>query len=150
MSIATKFQKSLKRGQDGEALYLQNFPSLMRHDGFKHDFSTPCGTITYELKSDYYSMHSTTNFFIEILSDVDRNKPGGPFQAMRNGTTYYEYLFVQEKYLFSFPVDRLVGFILKNRNKYESIDVQNEGWTTCGVLVPREDLKHLFIAQQLK
>lgn len=146
----TKFKNDLRTGQTGEALFHANFPNLKRLDGFKHDFINESNGTTFEVKCDTYDMQQTPNFFIEVLSDVARNKPGGPFQAAKNGTTNYEYMYIKNKRLFSFSVDALVGFILANRDKYRSVDIENEGWVTAGILVPRADVAHLYIESELK
>lgn len=140
---AHNFQKSLAVGKAGEDQIISAWPGLVRLDGRKSDFLTWDG-LKVELKSDSYSMADTENFFIELLSDKAKNKHGGPLQALASGSDLYVYNFSANRTLFIFEVPALAAYIAKNKDKYEQIEIRNQGWVTTGLKVPRIDLSHLY------
>ena len=97
------FEDSLKKGDYGEKIFYDYFKDkLEKQDGIVHDFKIKNTDIYIELKSDYYDIDKTENFFIEKYSDKNRNKYGGPWQALLNNNKYYIYFFVKNKILFIF------------------------------------------------
>lgn len=137
-----KFKKDLERGDVGEALFLAANPNLVKLPGFKSDFVDIVTGEKYELKTDYHKMETTKNFFIEIWSDLERLKPGGPRQALIHGSKYLCYMFIADKIYFKMDVQYLVDYLAEFEDKYRKIEVQNDTWTTEGILIPREDLKY--------
>lgn len=143
------FKSSLKKGQVGELLLLNATPGLVRLDGRKSDFITKDG-ISLELKTDSYDMASTPNFFIELVSDLAREKPGGPRQAQLHGSILWCYLYVKNLVLFTFNTDELVNWLDVHDKNYLPSRIPNKTWTTLGIKVPRIDLKHLYTERSIK
>lgn len=144
------FKSSLAKGVAGEMLLTQYMPELIRLAGRKADFAHATTGELYELKTDSYNMNKTANFFIEIYSDIERGKLGGPAQALEHGSKYWMYLFTQNKILFIFDTKALCGWLIDNAKDYATIEIPNKGWTTGGIKVPREALKHLYTQKELK
>jgi len=136
----SKFKQDLERGNAGELLFLLNNPNLEKLPGFESDFINKKTGEKYELKTDYYDMNNTENFFIELWSDVDSKKRGGPIQAKRHGSKYYCYLFIKNNIYFKIDIDYLVLFIATNEHLYQKRKIYNDSWITEGILIPRKDL----------
>ena len=96
------FQADLKRGQQGEQDFLKLFTKLVGTDGRKGDILAPDGKI--ELKTDFYPMSQTPNFFIERYSSIEVLSPGGPWQAKAHGCKYFVYYYTSDKQGFVFLV----------------------------------------------
>lgn len=151
MSVVHNFKASLAKGALGEELFLKMHPTATRTDGRKSDFILADGT-KLELKTDSYSMDSTPNFFIELYSDVDRAKPGGPVQALSHGSTRWAYLYIQDKTMFVFDTQELIERIevLLKTGLYKKRSIPNRSWTTVGVLIPRAAIQDLATVHQLE
>lgn len=140
------FKTSLAKGKQGEALLLEAMPELVPLNGRKSDFINPATEELYELKSDQYDMSATKNFFIEIYSDVERKAVGGPWQAAEHGSQYWMYMFPKNRVLFIFKTVDLLNYLeYISTSVYETSRIYNRSWTTLGMKVPREDLKHLYV-----
>lgn len=139
------FKGSLAKGQKGEELLLEVWPGLTRLDGRKHDFVTEDGE-TLELKTDSYSVDKTQNFFIELVSSIQGFKVGGPAQALKNGTTYWVYLYSTSKVMYVFETEKLVKEINKLllTERVELCLIPNRTWTTIGAKIPRRLLSHIY------
>lgn len=135
------FQADLKRGQAGERDFLQLFTALVGTDGRKGDIVAPDGKI--ELKTDFYSMSKTPNFFIERYSSVEVGSPGGPWQAKAHGCKYFVYYYAGDKCGYVFLVDDLLKQLeaLEAAAKLKPTEVRNKKWTTVGYKVPRASLQ---------
>lgn len=140
------FQSSLAKGQKGEALLLQLWPGLKRLDGRKHDFVIEATGETLELKTDSYSTEKTKNFFLELVSNVQGFKVGGPAQALKNGTKYWVYLYPASNVMYIFETAQLVEELNKLLYTEELAPclIRNKTWTTIGVKVPRKLLEHIY------
>lgn len=140
------FNDSLKKGKLGERWLFENWPhpGLEVLDGRKSDFIDIRTGKKLELKTDSYNMYNTPNFFIEMWSDVDKLKPGGPNQALLHGSDIWVYLFINNNTYFIFDTQKLVDYIKENSHKYTVVTVNNRSWTTTGYKVPREDVAHLY------
>lgn len=143
------FARSLEAGKRGEELFASLHPKLKRTDGRRGDFITPNGNIV-ELKTDYYSMAHTENFFLERWSDKAAKKPGGPWQALEHGVKKFVYFYVKDLVTFAFDAQKLVDFLDQTLHNYRTCSIQNEGWTTEGVLVPRNAITHLSFTLDYK
>lgn len=139
------FSSSLAKGQQAEALFLAARPDLKRLDGRKHDFVAPDGS-TYELKGDQYDMSKTKNFFVELVSNSRKLSPGGPAQALKNGTKYWVYMYVKNKTYYIFDTVELVETIqnLLISEQLELRSIPNKKYATFGVKVPRKLLEHIY------
>lgn len=151
MSRVHNFKKSLEAGKVGEEMLLNMWHRpLKRLDGRRHDFQLLDLPQTLELKTDGYDWALTANFFIELWSDVDKKKPGGPWQAREHGSTYWVYLFKSHKYAYEFETAALAAWVDENWQNYQKISILNASWTTVGIKVPRVDLEHLWTHHELK
>lgn len=144
----SKFTKDLERGKAGEVLFLTHFPQYEALNGYESDFRNKETGDLAELKTDYYDMDKTPNFFIELWSDINTKRLGGPRQAKKHGSKYFYYLYIKNMVIFEFDIEALCKFIDENEINYDFHYIPNEGWATTGILVPREDLKHL--AKEIK
>lgn len=144
------FHKSLISGKIGEAIIAKAFPKLIALNGKEADFKHEDTGELYELKTDNYAMHKTPNFFIELYSDVMKQKVGGPAQAVTHGSKYWLYFYIKDKVLFTFELEPLVAWISDNSLKYKIIEIPNRGYTTVGITVPREHLKQFYKEQTLE
>lgn len=143
------FHKSLKQGQVGEESFMRLYPhKLIRLDGKIADFELENGD-TIELKSDSYSIERTPNFFMERWSDIDKGKPGGPWQALEKDIKYYIYYFpINQKY-FTFETKILVSRLnsIINNNELQPVQIPNIKWTTVGFKVPRVNVQEIVIEE---
>lgn len=134
------FKTSLSKGKVGEAFLLEKWPELTLLDGLNADFKLPDGR-TLELKTDYYNMDETANFFIERISNSNKQSPGGPWQAASKGIDLFAYLYIKNKMLFIFDTIKLVAFL--ESQSFSLSDVKNKNYITRGIKVPRAQLNHL-------
>jgi hypothetical protein len=140
--MSHNFNRSLIAGQQAEALFAASFPHLKRLSGYQSDFVNPRTGATYELKADRRTTIQTPNIFIEILSNKVKGTPGGPAQALKNGTDFWVYLFA-DQVAFIFNTKRLAAWVRTNEDKYRHINIANQDWTTTGIIVKRTDVGHL-------
>lgn len=143
------FKKSLEIGKAGEAALQKLWPDLVPLDGRGADFFLSSTGETVEVKTDSYSMAATSNFFIELMRDVEKERIGGPAQALMHGSSLWVYWFIKDKVAFVFETRDLVAWLKENYTKYPQRNIKNMGWTTVGILVPREDLKALYTRREL-
>ncbi len=150
LNMIHNFKHSLAIGQQGEAQLLLYMPELTKLDGRKADFINEQTGATYELKTDSYDYNKTANFFIETASDAELGKPGGPWQALEHGSTYWLYMFSRNKVLFTFKTLPLVQWLDTHPKKYPLISIPNKGWTTLGFKLPRVDVAHLYMEKHFE
>jgi hypothetical protein len=103
-----------------------------------------------ELKTDFYDMSETPNFFFERWSDRDKAKPGGPWQALLNGSEWFVYFFIKNDCAFWFETDKLVNELERITAKLKLVDIVNVKWVTQGFRVPRAELKDIAVEQKIK
>lgn len=138
------FENSLRAGQVGESIFLEKFGNILeRMDGRVHDFKIINSSKTLELKSDYYDMNKTPNFFIERYS-YD-SKPGGPWRSLQDSVDYFCYFFVKNNIAFLFNTKELVNALetLIVEKNLTLIDIPNKGYTTRGYKINREWLSSI-------
>lgn len=141
------FKTSLAKGQQGEQLLMSLWPDLIKLDGFRSDFRLKSTGQFVELKSDQYDMQATPNFFIELWSDYDKKKRGGPYQALEHNSELWCYFFPKNKTLFVFDTRKLVSYL----NKCEAlplVPIYNKGWVTMGAKISRKALEGLYEIRQ--
>lgn len=143
------FKQDLAFGQQGErnfmALAYKQGVVLHQTDGRRGDLKDKQGH-TWEVKVDRYDHAKTANFFLEMYSDIDRMKLGGPGQALLNDCLYFAYYFPNPGIAYVFNTKDLVEQMKQidlGKPKY----VQNSRWTTVGYAVPRTLLKWEFLWQ---
>jgi hypothetical protein len=136
--VKPNFQKDLKRGQASEAHFLTLFTGLKGTDGRKGDLLAPNGT-KIELKTDFYDIKKTANYFMERYSSVETGSPGGPWQAQANNCTYFVYYYSISQTGFIFTTNELIAQLepLEQQKRIKAAEVRNIRWTTVGYKVPR-------------
>ena len=145
---APNFSKDLLRGEAGEVMLKNLLPGLQkvsRQDQAKYDFFDSLGT--YELKTDFYSLSSTKNFFHERFSDVARRTDGGVYRC--SPEVIYLYLFYPDRVMYLFEAGQLRERIEKVKSGYSLIDVRNDRHITQGYAIPRELFKDIYQTVEL-
>ncbi len=145
------FQSSLALGQIGETLYYQSHEGkLEKLDGFQSDFKmVETGTLV-ELKTDYYAMSKTPNFFIERYSNLEKQTPGGPYQAITHGSTMFVYFYVRDLTFYQFETSNLIEAFYRILPTLKPTEVRNSTYITQGYLVPRVMLKDIYQERKIK
>jgi hypothetical protein len=139
------FKGSLRMGDLGQRLFYEAFcDELEPIDGFTGDFKFRDSDVKLELKTDFYDMRKTPNFFIERFSSVEKESPGGPWQALEHGCKYYAYFYVNNLTLFIFDTEILTRELKKILKDFEPTHIKNKTWTTEGYRVPRARLNHIY------
>jgi hypothetical protein len=146
MSKTWSMQKQLKIGQAAEKLMMTKYPvTLSLVTGHRNwDLESSCG-LRVELKTDSYPMAKTENFFMERWSVQEKDKPGGPWQAMEKGANTFLYYFSSDDTYFECrDIPALVEALNGLTNKLKPVIVKNVAWTTVGYKVPRHLLEEHF------
>ncbi len=140
------FHKDLARGKAGELAVQKLWPELIPTDGRSGDFVLPNGD-KVEVKSDSYNHDVTPNFFIELVSNVEKGKSGGPAQAAEHGCKYYCYYYSSHNIAYIFEVADLIKQVEDYVRMFnpKPVEVRNIRWTTIGLKVSRRALKPLRI-----
>lgn len=145
------FKAQLRAGQIGEIIYqAAHRDDLLKLDGFQSDFiHKPTGQ-GLELKTDYYPLDKTPNFFFERYSNKEKGTPGGPWQAMGHGSDLFVYFYVSSLTYFTFDTKALVGKLEQLIPALEPWDVRNKTHTTVGYRVRRDELTELYQVTELE
>lgn len=152
------FNRDLKQGQEDEFRFWQiseqyrlegSGVRLVQLDGKGSDFklieraNKPLvASELIELKTDSYLFGKgkgrTTNFFMELYSNSERQTPGGPFQAQLHKNVFYVYRFKFEGDIFSFRNNLLVEYLRENDKILPKAYVNNPygNYSSLGYLVP--------------
>lgn len=140
------FKEQLQCGERGEELFLEHYPKRLRiHPDRDGDFIEEHSGRKIELKTDTYNINKSPNFFIERWSDVHREKPGGPWQALEHGCDIFCYMFVRHNIYFQFnDLPALVEKLEDLTGSKGLIYIKNGRWITAGHKVPRRDLEELY------
>jgi hypothetical protein len=148
--MSFNFKTQLKAGKLGEMLYLKaNEGAVTENPKFDYDFITTTGG-GIELKTDFYSMESTPNMFIERYSDSLAKTPGGPWQAISKGAQTFVYFYVPSLTYFTFDTAQLVGRLEQLIPNIKPYDVRNTTHVTQGYRVPRSEVADLATVTTLK
>ena len=143
--MTSSFTEDLKRGHTGELKFFSLFNNKLEHiDGRIADFKIISSGELVELKSDWYDLEKTENFFIERYSY--ENEPGGPFQALENRIKYYVYFFPRNDQFFIFETEDLCDYLSWRMKEEDLINIKNENYVTRGWKIPREQLAHLLVS----
>lgn len=146
MTRTFDFTEQELKGKDGELKLIKEYPELFKLY-VENDTDLICKTNQkrVELKTDYYDMSKTPNFFMERVS-VDRTgSPGGPWQALENNSDVFIYFFKQNSKLFIFnDVAKLVKRLDTVTAGERLVPVKNKGYNTLGYKVFRFQLKDLY------
>lgn len=138
----SNFARDLKRGQKGESLLLERFPTLIKAEVRDYDFLTPSG-LKVETKFDGTKY---TNIFLEVISNSNKESPGGPYQSLLKEVDLFIYVFERDNSTHVYRVNDLVWFLFKTKGKYDQKKVWNKTYNSLGYAIPIEDLKHLEIS----
>ena len=143
MRTPFQFNRQLKIGDQGEAWLFENYHTpLTRYEPHAYDFVDHLGR-PLELKTESRSLESTPNFFIERWSDMDKKKPGGPWQSIEKGVEVLVYLFLPSQTYFVFDSLPLLIHTVEELDLKPKV-IQNVRYRASGFVVPREALSHLY------
>ena len=135
----------------GEMLYLQaNAGAVTISDGFDYDFV--CGTTGtgIEIKTDFYSLDGTPNFFMERFSDLEAQTPGGPWQALEKGARDFVYFYIPSLIYYTFETQALVERLETIIPELKPFDVRNTKHITQGYRVARALIEDLAAVTKLR
>jgi hypothetical protein len=128
-------------GIEGEQRFQKNYPTVVRKGLKECDFLLPDGTWA-ELKTDSRTALATGNYFMECVSNLQRNTPGGPWQAYGKGADHFVYQFACGFEAW-FNCEALVQFLDSTEERWEPKQIANTAWSAAGYLVPITALEHL-------
>lgn len=146
--VSFSFKKQLRVGDEGEALFRQNYASLnpVKSEDKAIDFLIN-GNESVELKTDTYLMSDTPNMFIEQYSDDEKKTLGGLWRAYDDKVKYFVYFYMKDKTFFWFDTVKFYEGLMPliKKNKYKTHRILNHGgkWRSLGHLIPRKDVLHL-------
>mgnify|MGYP001619550197 CR=1 FL=1 len=146
------FNKDLKRGQIGESIFENLFSNFVaKSKVYAHDFvftesaKELCGK-TIEIKTDSYDPNKTGNFFMERFSDSEKETDGGPWRAKGDRVFWYVYVFLANKTMYVFEIDRLIARLDELCKWLRLSTVKGEGYNpflTKGYKIPIKDIEDL-------
>lgn len=142
------FNKEFSKGLKGEDIFIQCYKDKNARKSDTRDYDLLIKKDTkIELKTDYRSMESTPNIFIERWSDMDAKKPGGPYQSYEKGVFIFIYFFIIDMTFIWFKTLDLKNFIDKNKNTLYSRKIRNMNYNGFGYLVPRDKIQDIIIKE---
>jgi hypothetical protein len=145
------FQKSLKVGSDHEKKFLKYHSNiLVKNVGRECDFFTLYDHSRVELKSDTHDMKTTSNFFFEHYSVLEKSKLGGPWQSYSHNVKFFVYFFPKNETYFVFYLPNLISVLNVIEKSLAKIHIRNVGYTTTGFKIRREDLKPIYTEHKLR
>ncbi len=137
------FNKQLRIGNTGEALFLKHYKGSSKTDGRKYDLLFEGKKV--ELKTDTYPLNKTPNYFMERYGNVADKKVGGPWRAADDKVDLFVYFFLSDTTFFWFKTKPLVKFLDKHIVDMKGRTVANKTYSSLGYCVAREDLEHLLV-----
>jgi hypothetical protein len=146
-SVRYGFERQMSIGEQGVRFLLDRFPGVLEATSGRHgDLRIRKTNDLIEVKTDSHLFSETPNFFFERFSNLDRQTPGGPWQAKANGCKYYAYLFLEESKLYVFNVDSLLAYLESIIPVRSPVNVlqKGSGWTTQGYGINRNQFKDLY------
>lgn len=147
MAKTFDFKTQLRVGDEGERWLLENYHEpLTPFEGRAYDFVDQHGR-PLELKTESRSLEDTPNFFIERWSDMDAQKPGGPWQSIEKGVQVLVYLFYPSQTYFVFDSLPLVIKNIEDRKLTPKV-IFNRGYRAAGYVVKRDTLAHLCVRHE--
>ena len=146
------FKKQLRAGEVGEIVFLasQRNDLVKLTDFVSGDFECQDTGDRYEIKSNYYPIEATPNFFFERYSNEAKGTPGGPWRAKEEGVTHFIYFVVPSLVYFKFDTEALVAALDPLIETIKPFPVPNKNYTTIGYRVPREAVIHLAETYDIK
>jgi hypothetical protein len=137
------FNKQLKVGNKGEALFLKHYKGSEKSDMRKYDLLFEGKKV--ELKTDTYPLDKTPNFFMERYGSVEDKKEGGPWRAKNDKIDLFVYLFISDNTFFWFETKPLVKFLNRHIKELRGKTIPNKTYSSLGYCVARDDLEHLIV-----
>ena len=140
------FSKQLKQGEAGEQFFIKCYHDLNPRKSSAREVDIFINkNETVELKSDSYGENLTQNFFIELIGNTESGKLGGPHLSLKNGVNYFVYHYTPDKSFYWFRPSDLVDYIDKNGHEFKRKEIKNVGWSSIGLLIPRDKVAHILI-----
>lgn len=141
------FQTENRKGKKGEIRLLKKYPFLLFKPCIGWDVIDTRVIKTVEIKTDFFDMYKTPNFFMERFSNDITNKPGGPWRSMVYGADVFLYQFWDSESIFLFhdviELVRILDTYIAQNNLEISI-VPNPTYNTKGFKIPRKVLAPLY------
>lgn len=146
MSKIHYFSDSVIQGNLGESKFMSAYPHWSKiGDGYTTgDFKYKSETL--ELKTDFYSMDKTENFYMEYISNGNKGTLGGPFRD--TSITYFVYYYYNNDVAYWFNTKELVDKIKLICNKSQLVPVKNKYFTSYGFKVNRNLLNDIVIRKE--
>lgn len=143
------FKTQMGIGDLGEKDFLKYYAALgpkKSVDDLTTDFILGNGK-RVELKSESRTLEETENFFIELYSDVDASKIGGPCKARQDNVNYFIYYFPKNKTFFWFNTIELCDKFnnLALSGKWQIKTIRNRGYYTNGFAMPRIEFNDILM-----
>lgn len=137
------FVKDLQKGKLGEQNFIKKYSTYSKGmEGYcLHDFVCKVDGHTVELKTDFYDMNKTPNFFLERYSNYKKLTPGGPW---RDGAEFFVYYFIMQEEYFWFKRNEMVE-LLEDVKLGGLVRIPNGKYDTMGYKVERELLEQIRI-----
>lgn len=144
------FNEQLAKGERGEHFFLHHYHSpIIKYRYHTADFLDWEGN-KLELKTDFYSLKDTEFMFMERYSDVDKRKPGGPWQSHKNEVDIFVYLFIRDGVYFEFrDMDALIERLKKLTHGKSMVYIKNPSYRAGGYKVKIADLEDICIRHRL-
>lgn len=137
-----EFQKSLVKGKKGEKEFYELFKDKIEQlDGYSSDARILKSGETIELKTETRCATETPNIFVEKFSFSD--VPGGPWQALKKGSTYYIHFFPKTMEFFVYKTATLVKYLDENHPKPWLHNIRNSNHMTRGFTIKRTELESI-------
>lgn len=150
-----KFNEQNQIGQEGEALFQSLFPQFKannKNNVKDPDFVDEQGRKA-EIKFDVSARAKRDtegrqlNFFMETISNNQRNTPGGIFRAAKEGCQFYVYIFKNPQRVFVMDVQKALAKTneLIETNWYRQCRIKNPNYYTIGYALPIAMYKDTFV-----
>ncbi len=150
-----KFKPKLEEGSFGEQKIIKAWPNnFIRYtDGREHDLIVLPRNSSVEVKTEtYWTLDSSSNFFMERFSKDTTFDSGGPWRAYEDSVEIFISFFIQNGVLFWFEdLEKLIYKIedyVKKYNKRPS-SIPNFGYNTIGWAIPRHYLEDCYVRLEL-
>ena len=154
-SSKADFAKDINRGIIGEKILAKTFnwhipPANPETKLPERRFDLVYPPHTIEIKTDFYDMEKTPNFFMEKVSDEDFGSLGGPWRAADDNVDWFVYFFIKNARVFCWKTANLVSCLNAVTKNMEPSKVENKNYTTKGFKVKRSTLtKHCLFEKSV-
>lgn len=150
-----KFHAQNTIGKEGEALFQALYPQFKPNnvsEVTEPDFIDDKGRKA-EIKFDVSerarrnARGEQMNFFIETISNDNRQTPGGLLRAQQEGVDFYVYMFKKPQRIFIMDVNKAVNKMneLIETGWYRKCRIRNPGYHTIGYPLPIDKFQDCFV-----